>query len=277
MTDAPAPAPSADTAPPAPPPAPPSSSSWRDTIPADIRDNPNFAKYETAEGFYKGHLSLVQTLGSEKVPVPKDGDTEGWERYWKAGGRPDKPEEYGFAKPEQLPEGLEYSPEMDAAFAQQAHKLGLNKQQAAALREWQLGVLAEGAKSQASQQEIARSDGEAKLKSQWGRAYDQNLQIAKSELKKRGSAEFVAYLESSGLGNHPEMASFLYNVAKETRGENELVTAREKVQTPQEIDAAIADHAARHQAALFDSSHPEHALRTRERTALFEQKFAGNG
>ena len=252
--------------------------SWRDSLPAELKANTSLSKFETIEGLAKSYTNLETMLGTEKIPVPKDGDTEGWERYYKAGGRPEKPDEYGFAKPEKLPEGMEYSPDIDKAFAEQAHKLGLSKKQAAALRDWQLGVMSEGHKQQTSQAEIARSDGEAKLKSSWGRAYDQNLTIAKSELKKRASPEFVAYMETSGLGNHPAMAEFLYNVAKETRGEAELIgNGRTVEQTPLEIDAAISDHARLHQAALFDSSHPEHALRTRERTALFERKFGGNG
>jgi hypothetical protein len=252
--------------------------SWRDSLPADLKTNTSLSKFETIEGLAKSYTNLETMLGTEKIPVPKEGDNEGWDRYYKAGGRPEKPDEYGFAKPEQLPEGMEYSPDIDKAFATKAHELGLNKKQAAALREWQLGIMSEGHKQQTSQTEIARSDGEAKLKSSWGRAYDQNLTIAKSELKKRATPEFVAYMETSGLGNHPAMAEFLYNVAKETRGEAELIgNGRTVEQTPLEIDAAISSHAKTHQAALFDSGHPEHALRTRERTALFERKFGGNG
>lgn len=277
MTDAPAPAPVVDNAPPpAPPPAPAPVASWRDTLPADLKANTSLSKFETIEGLAKSYTNLETMLGTEKIPVPKDGDTEGWDRYYKAGGRPEKPDEYGFAKPEQLPEGMEYAPDIDKAFATKAHELGLNKKQAAALREWQLGIMSEGHKQQTSQTEIARADGEAKLKSSWGRAYDQNLTIAKSELKKRATPEFVAYMETSGLGNHPAMAEFLYNVAKETRGEAELIgNGRTVEQTPLEIDAEISNHAKTHQAALFDSGHPEHALRTRERTALFERKFGG--
>lgn len=273
MTDTPAPAP-ADNAP-APSLAP--AASWRDTLPEDLKANATLSKFETVEGLAKSYTNLETMLGKDKVPVPKDGDTEGWERYYKAGGRPDKFEEYGFAKPEKLPQGMEYAPDLDNRIAQAFHKSGLNKAQAAAVRGELIAIMSEGHEAQSSQSQIALSDGEAKLKSQWGRAYDQNMAIAKSELKKRGSAEFVAFLESSGLGNHPEMASLLYNIAKDTRGENELITSREKVLTPDEIDSQISDHAKQHQAALFDSSHPEHALRVRERTALFDRKFAGNG
>ena len=251
--------------------------SWRDSLPEDLKANNSLSKFETIEGLAKSYTNLESMLGRDKIPVPKDGDNEGWERYYKAGGRPDKFEDYGFAKPDQLPNGMEYAPDLDQRFAKVFHKHGMNKGQAKAVRDEMIAVLTEGHKAQSTAQEVATSDGSAKLKEAWGRAYDQNLGIAKSELKKRGSAEFVAFLESSGLGNHPAMAEFLYNVAKDTRGESELITNREQEQTPAQIDAEIADHTSKYNTALFDSSHPEHALRVKERQALFEKKYSANG
>jgi hypothetical protein len=270
LTDEPAPAPVADNAP---APAP----SWRDSLPEDIKASPTLAKFETIEGLSKSYVNLEKMLGTEKVPIPKEGDTAGWDAYYKAGGRPDTPDAYGFKKPDTLPEGIEYSEEMDKKFAAEAHKHGLSAKQAAALRDWQLGVLSEGAKAQAAQADVARADGEAKLKQAWGQAYNDRMKDANVALKEYGSPEFTAFLESSNLGNHPAMAEFLYKVASKTIGEQKLVGERNQpAQTPADIDAAIADHAKLHQAALFDSSHPEHALRVRERTALFDKKF-GNG
>lgn len=45
------------------------------------------------------------------------------------------------------------------------------------------------------------------------------------------------------------------------------------VPVPANIDVAIAELRAKHSAALYDSSHPEHALRTDELTRLFQSKF----
>jgi hypothetical protein len=62
----------------------------------------------------KSHLSLEQMLGHEKVPVPKGGfneDKEGWDRFAKAMGVPDKAEAYGLADADIPPEmeGLNFN------------------------------------------------------------------------------------------------------------------------------------------------------------------------
>ena len=66
-----------------------------------------------------GYRNLEKLVGGEKVPLPKgDTDNEGWERVYKALGRPAKPEDY------QLP---------DLESAQAYHKLGLTGRQATGL------------------------------------------------------------------------------------------------------------------------------------------------
>jgi len=57
--------------------------------------------------------------GGEKVPVPKgESDTEGWERVYKALGRPATPEDYKLS---------------DMESAAEYHKLGLSARQASGL------------------------------------------------------------------------------------------------------------------------------------------------
>ena len=47
-----------------------------------------------------------------------------------------------------------------------------------------------------------------------GAEFDANLNTAKSVLKSFGDAKFTAFLDSTGLGNHPEMIRVLLKVAK---------------------------------------------------------------
>ena len=64
----------------------------------------------------QGYRNLEKLVGGEKVPLPKgDTDNEGWERVYKALGRPAKPEDYQL-------------PDLESAAAY--HKLGLTGRQA---------------------------------------------------------------------------------------------------------------------------------------------------
>jgi hypothetical protein len=81
------------------PEAPKVDAKWYDDLPDDLKADPNVVKYSSKEALAKAHVNAVKLLGTDKVPLPKDeNDAEGWERYYKAGGRPDKAEDYAIER-----------------------------------------------------------------------------------------------------------------------------------------------------------------------------------
>jgi hypothetical protein len=277
---APAPAP-ADTAPPALASAPaPTPDDWRSGIPEDIRSDPNIAKYETAEGFYRGHLSLVKMLGTEKVAIPKEGDEEGTQRFFKAAGWPDKPDGYGFKQPEKLPDGMVYNAELDGKLAGIFHGSKLTASQAAKVREGLMEVVSSGASESIQASTVAKAAQEAEmqkaeqaLKQEWGQAFDTRAKVAGAAINKFAPPEAVAVMEANGLANNPAIVKMFYDIGTKLSGEKELIGAAEHSMAPADLDTAIADFRQKHGTALFDRSHADHALRTKEYTKLFERRF----
>jgi hypothetical protein len=289
LTDAAAPAPVADNAAPAPiaepqapasPDKPQGEASWRDSLPEDIRASTSLSKFETLEGFAKSYVNLERMLGSEKVPVPKEGDEEGWQRYYKAGGLPEKPEDYGFAQPEQVPDGMVYSQELDQRLASIMHGAGLNKSQAAKVREQLMGIVSEGGTAQLEAGQKAEADrkaaiqaGELALQQEWGTAFEQRGKIAGAAINKFLSPETIAAMDAAGLANNPAIIKDMYTLGVKLAGEKELIGASGEMASPADLDAQIATFREKHGASLFDRSHPDHAQRTKELTALFERRF----
>jgi len=272
----PAPIATAPTPPPAPAPA-----DWRSDLPDDIRENPSLAKFTSKEAVAKSYLNLEKMLGADKVVVPKEGDTEGWKAFYKAAGAVEKPEDYGFTKPATIPEGVVYNPELDAEIAGILHGASLNKQQAAAVREGLMAVAAKGAlssvdsvKQAEAQKQQAIAQGETALKAEWGHAFEQRGKMAGAAINMFLSPETIAALDVAGVANHPAIIKDMYKLGVKMAGEKELVGAVNQLQAaPADLDAQIADHTAKHNAALFDRSHPEHAQRVKEREALFARRF----
>lgn len=289
MTDAAAPAPVADNAAPAPiaepqapavPDKPQGEASWRDSLPEDIRASTSLSKFETLEGFAKSYVNLERMLGSEKVPVPKEGDEEGWQRYYKAGGLPEKPEDYGFAQPERVPDGMVYSQELDQRLAGIMHGAGLNKSQASKVREQLMAIVSEGGTAQLEAGQKAEADrkaaiqaGELALQQEWGTAFEQRGKIAGAAINKFLSPETIAAMDAAGLANNPAIIKDMYTLGVKLAGEKELIGAGGETASPGDLDAQIADLRQKHGAALFDRSHPDHAQRTKELTALFERRY----
>jgi len=147
---------------------------WWNDLPADpLGDKPSHQDWVKAKGLQtpgaviESYRALEATLGGEKVPVPKgDDDKDGWDRLFKAAGRPDAPEGYG----------LEAIAGVDAdlakGFAAEAHKMGLNPTQAKAAVQFQLGLVQQ---QEAKILERDRSEGHAlaaALGAQFGEAQE---------------------------------------------------------------------------------------------------------
>lgn len=98
---------------------------WKDKAPAPlvkfITDNMTAAR--------------AKTDGMLKLPGA-DAKPEDWDPVWKALGRPDTPDGYGIAKPEKLPDGVEWDDAFAKGFSEFAHATGIPKAQAEKLIAW---------------------------------------------------------------------------------------------------------------------------------------------
>jgi len=147
----------------------------------------------------QGYRNLEKLVGGEKLPLPKgDTDNEGWDRVYKALGRPAKPEDY------QLP---------DLESAQAYHKLGLTGRQATGLSAWQDTLQA--AREQKAKEEAAtlRTQQLAAVRKEWGGEFDENVRLGKRAVREFGLEGSVEKLEAA-LGS----ADLLKLTAKLGRG-----------------------------------------------------------
>jgi|GEM_PF-3394523 hypothetical protein len=72
----------------------------------------------------------------DRVTVPdKNAPREAWDRFYKAIGRPDRPDGYAFNKPSNLPNGLPYDPSLEAWFRQKMWDAGVSNDTAKAIFE----------------------------------------------------------------------------------------------------------------------------------------------
>jgi len=130
-----------------------------------------------------GYRNLEKLVGGEKVPVPKgEADIEGWERVYKALGRPETPEDYKLG---------------DLESASQYHKLGLTARQATGLSAWQDTLKA--AQEQKTKQEAAeqRSLQLSAVRKEWGAEFDENVRLGKRAVREFGLESSVQALEAA--------------------------------------------------------------------------------
>lgn len=226
------------------------------------------------EGLGKGYINLEQLLGREKIPKPlSDEDQEGWDRWYAASGRPDKPEAYEFKRPDRLPDGLGYDEELEADFRATAYGLGFNKKQATTLYEKFVSNQVKRYDAYAKSKQQQRAEAEAALQREHGAKYDAALQQAKVAMANYADPEFRQYLEESGQGNDPRMVRFLMRIGKEMQGDTRALGKPQPQVNTADLERTIREFESKNRSALFDKSHPDHAALVKERNRLYEAKF----
>lgn len=131
-----------------------------------------------AENKFDAAKLAKQAYNQEKllgnaIRIPgKDATPEEREAFLNKLGRPATADKYEFSMPKDLPAELPYDGEAAKAYAQQAHKLGLTKEQAAGLHDWFAGQQVEQYKGITGQQaEVKTAKAKAavdQLSKEWG-------------------------------------------------------------------------------------------------------------
>lgn len=227
------------------------------------------------EDLGKSYQNLEKLLGREKVPAPLgDEDQEGWDRWYRASGRPDKADDYEFERPAALPKGIDYDEATEKSFREWAHINGLNKKQAKNLYDGYVKSQVERAAEYEKYQTQAQSQARDSLQREYGAQYDAKMARAKAALGKYADPDYFKFLNESGQGNDPRMIRAWIKIGEEMAGDERLKGAAAPSAAPADLDRAIADFRQRHEKALFSKEHPDHDVRVREYNKLFEARYS---
>jgi hypothetical protein len=140
----------------------------------------DLAKAEVQKTFpamVKAYRTTESFVGRNKVALPKDAnDTEGWDQFYAAAGRPPSPEAYEY----KVPEGGDQA--FGDAYAKMAHKYGLSTRQMQGLAaDWnEFGMAQHQARAEAADHQFATqsaADVDA-IRREWGAQYDPKMAAA---------------------------------------------------------------------------------------------------
>lgn len=173
-------------------------SPWYEGYPEDIRED--LKGYDKPETLAKEFVSL-----KKKYVVP------------------DKPEDYEFGDKE----FNEKNQANIAAWKAKAKEFGLTKEQFAKLTEFEVANTQELRKrvALAEEEEIKKSVKE--LQGEWGNKFDDNVKAAKKTMQSIFPQSFGNFLETSKLGNHPELIKAMFRLS-EAVSEDVLFKAQTK-------------------------------------------------
>lgn len=228
-------------------------------------------KFTTPEALLKSYVAAERMIGNQnKVAVPGPNATpEERAAFFKAIGRPDKPEDYGVKMPDKMPDGKTPFPKelwnekRATAFAKLAHENGFTKAQVEVLSKFDIehGLEAYAAVKGAQKAQI---DGAvADLKKAWGADYDANLALAERAAKEIG----LIGADNPELANNPAFIKAMAEVGKrlgEDRAAGARGTSHSQSDPKQQISAIMNDKAH----PYWKAQHPEHANAVKQMAEL---------
>lgn len=189
---------------------------WKTGLNTDLRNSPLLQKFEdTPEGLNKAiesHANLEKLLGHEKVPIPKDvNDVEGWNRFSKAMGIPDKAEGYGLADAV-IPDSMKGMTLDKNKFAEIVHAHKLTPAQAKGL--WEAysreNISAYDTAMKAHQENLTKTVNT--LKGEWGDAYQTNVELGQMVINKFSPDKETNDYITSVLSQDPKGIKFLAKI-----------------------------------------------------------------
>ena len=203
-------------------------------------------KYASLGDYVKG-MNEAQELIGGKFPSDKTSQ-EFNDKFYRAAGRPDKPDDYEFTPPEGVGVEQAYLDEIKKTF----HELGLTKKQFSG----SMGKLAEILKrsNDAWGQQMAQAESAAKAALQapdgWGDRYEHNREAAFKEMERLGVLEILT--NSGAIHNAAVMQAF-FRIADADR-EGQAKVGESGADKAERIRALKADPAYRNPA---DPRHAE--------------------
>lgn len=137
-----------------------------------------------------------------------DGDKDGTQAdNQKAEGAPEK---YEF----KAPEGLDFDAELIANYSEIAKELNLSQDAAQKILDKMSPVVEQRRLQQIEQVRTEWADASRMDKEFGGEKLSENLAVAKKALDQFGTPELRTLLNTSGLGNHPDVIRFMYRAGK---------------------------------------------------------------
>ena len=236
----------------------PQTSSWKDSISEQYRNDPNIEKFTEADALAKSYINAVKMIGQDKIAIPTNNSTqEAWDEAYNKLGRPESAEKYSLELNSEI---VAMDENQIKSFAEQSHKLGLNNKQAQGILEFYKNNMEGSAQQAKIDTETAQSQAEQELRQEWGRDFEGKVKQAGALAKANINPEILDMTLSNGtrLGDHPEIIKGFAKIAGMMQEDKIVATESENAQSVSNIEEEIASMVNDRSSPYWNKQHPDH-------------------
>ena len=215
---------------------------WRSGLPEDIRNDPSLADIKDVGSMAKSYINGQKLIGKNRIALPGEGATdEEISSFHSQLGRPEKADGYQFGDRPTLPEGMEYDEGFETQFKDLSYKAGLTPTQAKAIYDGYHEYIGKKAELSGESDGQKAAEWVTGLKKEFGKAYDERIDLAKRAVDSYGDDGLKQWLQSTGNGNNPMFVKLFAKIGEGlAEGATDAAQARSFVMTPQQAQQEIA-------------------------------------
>ena len=197
-------------------------------------------RFTNVNDLSKSYLQVRKMVGTDMITKPSDKYTEDdWNAFYEAGGRPSTPADYGFKRPDGMPDEY-WSDSRMLDWGEFMHKIGLSAAQAKQIFEKNNGevILGDTANKQAREAAVmAAKDG---LNQKWGAAYESKLHLGNLAIEQgtMGDSELKARVIEK-FGHDPDFTEYSSNLGSKFAEHGSITVSQ--VPAPVDIQTQITE------------------------------------
>jgi len=254
---------------------------WREGLDPTIKSHPSIANFKSPGDLAKSWVEAQKLIGRDKIPVPGPKATkEDWDTVFERLGRPK--DATGYAIPDiKVPEGYPApTKEFLAEFTGKALELGMLPAQVNGLYQWFMDSQINEFNQFGEERSKERGEAENSLRKLWGKAFEQNFQIAEQAVNKYGTEQFIEKLKKTGMNNDPDMIKFIADMAKNFSEDKIAGKPAGLTLSPEEahseINKIMGEAMKDKNHPMNNKQHPEHEHFVKKWADLHEMAFPEN-
>ena len=232
--------------------------SWKDSISEDFRNDPNIEKFTEIDALAKSYINATKMIGQDKLVIPNNNSTEDqWNEVYEKLGRPESADKYSLDAKSEV---VNLDETAIKSFAEQSHKLGLNNKQAQGILEFYKNNMEGTAQQSKIDTETAQVQSEQQLRQEWGRDFDGKVKQAGALAKANINPEVLDMQLQDGtrIGDHPEIIKGFAKIAGMMSEDKILGTESENVDTSKDIESEISALSNDKNGPYWNRNHPDH-------------------
>lgn len=252
--------------------AAPADTSWKDTLPDDLKADPSLGAIHDINSLAKSYVNAQKLVGKEKFVIPGEHATsDDWRGVYRKLGLPETIETYEM----KIPEGSNFEDGFVSALKKTAFEQNILPHQISGLLEWYSEANNEQS-SKLEERHVADREAEiANLKTEWGEAYQQNVNLAKQALRVSGMGDALfTWLDDSGLDTDPMMVK-LMSALGGMLGEDHITSDKQQQGlSPDDLDTQIKQIMGDKEHPFNVKEHPNHNQAVQDVMRLRDRQFA---